>query len=710
MPIAGDINVTPDISFSVEPCEDGKVVYMRVIPPTRGATSNGMLYLFLKITTKAKAKLLAIDISFPGSEHKAFSFARELELEGTSTLELEASEVMRLSGSPTNITVSLRFASIAEPVTRTWPLAPHAVEYRFPFRAADGPQHGEYLVLNGGHLGGKGSQVFAQDVHAVSWRGGTLSDRGASDGANTDLLVFERPVHAMADGVVVYADDSNEDNPLGKKNIRRMAGHWDGKGKVKDLAVACLPGSKYRIVVASVSEQDHLTLTALEQTAYADKVTESSERAGPAATKVTITELDSEYFVTTTLLGTIARTTLWRLDAAGGITEQGHDESTGVASVRLLRLSDDILVRAQRTTGGALTLVVERRVGAALGGYGATNFAGVGADFEMLAISETSFVTAVQVGGKLKVIAWRLDSLGGGDSVNGPLERFQVLQTDTYDAGAVSEIAAVPLIKDLPHFGFAVRAADQTMKLIVFELVDGAIVRKADRTGGPAPAAMLRGGTFKRESVLVMTLTSANMLHLTMLNIEVDPDTNKVAIANDSDEVETGPTDLYCAASMPTAQTTMVTVVRTASGLARLILWQLTGSNELRILHGEEIVTFSHLKQGSFKGKFKSLPAAVQAGQYLAQAGNSGAAAGPHLHMQADRVRDGYLGPANVDKLVEYIRLHRSIGAITVPRPMQFTGASAMIVEKVTQPGPNPFGEVDGFGAYFNAYCVLPSS
>lgn len=71
--------------------------------------------------------------------------------------------------------------------------------------------------------------------------------------------------------------------------------------------------------------------------------------------------------------------------------------------------------------------------------------------------------------------------------------------------------------------------------------------------------------------------------------------------------------------------------------------------NHFYIQHGDEIVLYAHMQEGSLNTKFLITPwnpkPAVKAGEFLGRAGNSGNSSGPHLHIHAVQGSKPEVGP-----------------------------------------------------------------
>ncbi|HEU4535773.1 MAG TPA: M23 family metallopeptidase, partial [Polyangiaceae bacterium] len=98
----------------------------------------------------------------------------------------------------------------------------------------------------------------------------------------------------------------------------------------------------------------------------------------------------------------------------------------------------------------------------------------------------------------------------------------------------------------------------------------------------------------------------------------------------------------------------------------------------------------------------------VSTGERIGRMGHSGRSGGPHLHIQADRVKPEFLG--DLPKLMALIKADETV---SVFRPMQFHGAKAMQTSLGVKPGgaaANPLAEMKGHGAFFEEYVVLPDA
>lgn len=156
---------------------------------------------------------------------------------------------------PNQVTVAVYFVGYTDPVSVTMPLAAHQNapaegSYRFPARAEDLPA-GQYWSAQssgaGSHHRTSTSSFYAYDAGLVRWDTSTSDWSNLHPGrigdSNDDYLVWEQPIYAMADGVVLAFDNDEDDNVPGveSSNANYFAiQHGDEIGKYYHLKKSSL--------------------------------------------------------------------------------------------------------------------------------------------------------------------------------------------------------------------------------------------------------------------------------------------------------------------------------------------------------------------------------------------------------------------------------------------------------------------------------------
>ena len=130
---------------------------------------------------------------------------------------------------PNQVTIAVYFVGYTDPVSVTMPLvahqnAPAEGSYRFPARAEDLPA-GQYWSAQssgaGSHHRTSTSQFYAYDAGLVRWDASANDWSNLHPGrigdSNDDYLVWDQPIYAMADGVVLAFENDEDDNVPGEK-------------------------------------------------------------------------------------------------------------------------------------------------------------------------------------------------------------------------------------------------------------------------------------------------------------------------------------------------------------------------------------------------------------------------------------------------------------------------------------------------------------
>ncbi|PCC69176.1 Peptidase family M23 [Nannocystis exedens] len=696
------------IEFVIEPFEDGKVRCLRVAPPTNKEPERAKLHFWSWIdnNTAKTFTLKAIEVSFPGSAQASKTFQRALKLgPGRTRVQLAPDEWVALQDIPSTVKVTLLFEGGEPPVFRVWPLAAHNVSYSFFVRPEADPELGECVLLR--EHGGE-TQYFGHDVNVLGWRAdGTLSSYRTDRKQNDDYFGWGRPVYAMADGVVVHAQDDSEDNlEAGNRTFYAKDGEFFSAYEIDAVAVASLADDKEalsRMLVAVVTEANVMRLIALEQTKDGDKLSLLADVPGGPADQVSVARLSKTTAVTASLRGASARLQLWQLPAgSAALTAQGSMNLPGVAEVKVVGLKPNRALVVARTASQKMTVQVW---GIHDGQFSAAPMASAtdvcAGAFDVLAVEEgaRAVTAARQPGGQLKVIVWEFKP----DIIAGVL----IEREGQAVAGEVSEVSLSAMEKDDLVSTAVRRQADGALELITWQLgAAGQIVQRGSVALGDGEGVQA-AGNFHKSSVATAFRTKAGTLRILSHGVEQDGATGPVTytLPNVQDRGPVGPIAIDI---VPTQMRTLVTAVREATGRLAVALWQHTDNNCVWILHGEEVVQYAHLKHGSVpKALLTGKYPAVKRGDPIGAIGNSGASGGPHLHIHAQRILPKFTNDLDGlrDKIVAADA--RGIGPF---RPLQFHGVQGMkhagVKQGVAQT--NPLSPFSGHGAAFDAYVVWP--
>ena len=225
----------PNLTFSVEPMESGKALYLPIAAEISGQGPSIKLTLGLTITNhEANAvNVTGIMFSFPGSaaanvamQVTAFSIgAGKSQFWANGVVNNNANnEVFLPAPAPPKVMVSLTCQGFASPATVTYTLAPYVTQevpagFLFPFHQTDF-RIGEYIVTSSIHWadGGAGTQINAHDigVQAVDPNTHQWSQilPGTDGSKNEHWRIWGKPVRAVADGTVVAVVDGVPTNTV----------------------------------------------------------------------------------------------------------------------------------------------------------------------------------------------------------------------------------------------------------------------------------------------------------------------------------------------------------------------------------------------------------------------------------------------------------------------------------------------------------------
>jgi murein DD-endopeptidase MepM/ murein hydrolase activator NlpD len=219
----------PNLGVSVEPTERGNFVYLPLAPGRAGDAAQAQLSLRLQIINNesARVKLTAIAISFPGTavSGRTHSVDIDVDAQATHTWYNDADKNLLIGlPAPGMIAIAISCANFTDAATVTQPMSAHespvaAHSYLFPARATDLAANEFWAGASNAHWSG-GEQLFAHDLSVVGWDAATNSwsslHPGTNGSKNTDYLIYDKPIYAMAEGTVIDFRDDLDDNVPGK--------------------------------------------------------------------------------------------------------------------------------------------------------------------------------------------------------------------------------------------------------------------------------------------------------------------------------------------------------------------------------------------------------------------------------------------------------------------------------------------------------------
>lgn len=233
---AEPLPAAPSLSVTVEPSENGAVVYLPVAPKAAGQSPEGLLALRLSIKNNGDAPvhLNKVELSFVGPPAVAdVSIAADRNInKGATTVWTTTfdgknkvyTNIHLPSPAPSSFKLRLYCDGFDAPAESSHRLVPHKSptpqgSYLFPARSSD-LLPGEYWsARSDAHANGsQGSQLFAYDMGVAAydpiekkWSGRRSGTTGKK---NEDYLIWGKPVYAMADGVVLGCRNDVPNNSM----------------------------------------------------------------------------------------------------------------------------------------------------------------------------------------------------------------------------------------------------------------------------------------------------------------------------------------------------------------------------------------------------------------------------------------------------------------------------------------------------------------
>jgi hypothetical protein len=688
----------PPVVFSIEPEENGRLVYLPVAPETATVPGRNLLGLRLNIanngTDDVTLNQLRLVFTFPDGALWAVQFPRdEIVPAGKSAVNYLAPDEAfpLLEPAPSSVRIDLFFEGYTQPKSLERQLAPYQPAtyngvYLFPGNASDlGPdQYWSHVVRHTG-----GSQFFGYDFHVQGWdaaAGRFSASKPGGGNSNEDRLAWNVPVYAIADGIVIRASLGWEDNPApGTRSVQRMG--EASSVAISDVKVTRFSSTRAATVVRRASGILRITIWDLEDDGR--QIFERGSIDGEAVAEVAADALTDSRLVTAvrTAAGSL-RVIVWDISDDGmSISRVGERDAAAVEEVSLIKVSTSRFATAVRTSEGVLRLILW-----SVSSDGTSislldhAFAGTASSLSTVALSGSRLVTALRAAaGELKAIVW--------DIVEEPGTALVRLGEAT--GAGVNQVVSVKATGS--QFDTAARRNNQTLEVIRWAVSDdGLTVTPVMNVDAGQIQNLAAAATFDDSVVTAVVTSQGNFKNIVWL-----PDEDNGTFIRRG-EAEAGATDRLDIDETDTGL--IFSGVRTAGGELKVIAWWIGhgGGNALFILHGNCRVLYAHFKDGTVHPAVGFPGAVVTAGQFLGRMGNSGSSAGPHLHIHAERV-SSFLSPAEILAL-------ESQGDLPLIgfRPMPFHCAQVMLLDLI-EPGPNNFTSLQGHGIYFDQFGIRPA-
>jgi hypothetical protein len=218
----------PNLTITVEPNTGSAVMFLPLAPKSANDPVKGEIAVMLTIRNNGPATIDAstLTVSFPGFPAQAAStIPLGLTIGAGATAEWnfqKANEIVIPQPGPGTIRFSVACTGFTDPAVTTLPLvaagAPVAGGFDFPARASDlrltEYWQGQSLTHDSGAAG---SQLFAYDMGVIGLDPASHAFNGLLPGTsgkqNTDFRIWGKPLHAIADGTVLEAENSVPNNP-----------------------------------------------------------------------------------------------------------------------------------------------------------------------------------------------------------------------------------------------------------------------------------------------------------------------------------------------------------------------------------------------------------------------------------------------------------------------------------------------------------------
>ncbi|HMB53942.1 MAG TPA: hypothetical protein VKU40_11535, partial [Thermoanaerobaculia bacterium] len=369
------------VNCTIEPSVSGKLVYLRVAPRVAGGPTRGMVNFTLRLTYSKppggpqQLEFEKLSVVFPGHpQDPSWVTDRRGTLADGGALHVSLGlagpeSILLPMPAPQAITVAPFFKGY-DPPNFTWGLVPHQAptpegSWGFPFKAKDF-ERDEYVSVPPSHA--RGEQLFGHDLGAIRWNPLTEEFDHATDAkvvpdqdfdtndefARNDAHVFwDRPVYAVADGMVLEAVDHWKDNEAAGRREQIRRSHVD-RGAVGLVSVAGIGGTP-RVVTLVTDANGRLLLLsfAAERDASALTFEGKSEPGLPfGGEEISLLCLSKQLAVSIRATAGAAALSTWAISGDGKTV--GWKQSallTDTQAAKIDRLSADRVVMARQPVG-----------------------------------------------------------------------------------------------------------------------------------------------------------------------------------------------------------------------------------------------------------------------------------------------------------------------------------------------------------------------